>query len=80
MTGLFSRFIIGGRVAIAIGAGISKYPPLRMTLFSLLSAIAFHGALIALAYLMFAYISRLAEGFGLYSKIILVILSILIII
>jgi membrane protein DedA with SNARE-associated domain len=79
-TVVFSRFIVGGRVAIAVGAGMSKYPPVRMTIFSLISTLAFHGSLIALAYLMHAYISSLVEGFGLYTKIILVILSVLIII
>ena len=76
---LFSRFVVGGRVAIAIGAGISKYPPARMTIFSLISTVLFHGVLIALAYLTHAYIDSLIEGFDLYSKIILAILTALII-
>jgi membrane protein DedA with SNARE-associated domain len=79
-TVLLSRFIVGGRVAIAIGAGMTKYPPVRMVVFSLVSAILFHGLLIALAYLMHTYIVSLVEGFGLYSKIILVILAALVII
>jgi membrane protein DedA with SNARE-associated domain len=79
-TVLFSRFIVGGRVAIALGAGMSKYPPVRMVIFSLISAMLFHGLLIALAYVMYAYITSLVEGFNLYSKIILVILAALVII
>lgn len=79
-TVLFSRFVVGGRVAIAIGAGMSKYPTVRMTLFSLASTVLFHGSLIALAFLMHAYISELVIGFNIYSKIILVILVALVII
>ncbi len=76
---LFSRFVVGGRVAIAIGAGISKYPPIRMTIYSFISAVLFHGTLIVLAYLTHAYVDDLIRGFDLYSKIILIILTILII-
>lgn len=77
---LCSRFVVGGRVAIALGAGMSKYPPMRVTVFSLISALIFHGVLIGLAFLMHAYISTLMEGFNLYTKIILVILTVLVII
>jgi membrane protein DedA with SNARE-associated domain len=76
---LFSRFVIGGRVAIAIGAGLSKYPTVRMTLFSMISTVVFHGTLIALAFLMHAYISSLVEGFGLFSKIVLALVAALVI-
>jgi membrane protein DedA with SNARE-associated domain len=77
---LFSRFVVGGRTAIALGAGFSKYPTGRMAIFSLVSTVLFHGTLIALSYLMYAYITQLVDGFNLYSKIILVILTVLIII
>jgi membrane protein DedA with SNARE-associated domain len=77
---LFSRFVVGGRVAIALGAGMSKYPPVRMTLYSLISTVAFHGTLIGLSFLMYTYINSLVDGFNLYSKIILVILTVLVII
>lgn len=76
---IFSRFIVGARVAVAIGAGIGKYRPVKMAVYSYLSALIFHGTLIALAFLMHAYINRLAEGFDIYSKIILVIVSALVI-
>jgi len=77
---VFSRFVVGGRVAIALGAGMSQYRPLPMTVFSLISALLFHGFLIALSFLMYAYISRLVAGFDLYAKIILVIVGAVIII
>ncbi len=76
---VFSRFVVGGRVAIAAAAGMGDYPAGRMTLFSLVSAILFHGTLIGLAFLMHAYIQDLVKGFNIYGKIILVIVSILII-
>jgi len=74
-----SRFVVGGRVAIALGAGLSKYPTVRMAVYSYISSVLFHGALIALAYLMHSYIDRLVEGFNVYSKIILAILGVLVI-
>ncbi len=76
---IFSRFVVGGRVAIAAAAGMGGYPAGRMTIYSLVSAILFHGTLIALAFLMYAYIDDLVAGFNVYGKIILVIVSILII-
>jgi len=79
-TVLVSRFVVGGRVAIAVSAGMSKYPAVQMTVFSLISTVLFHGTLIALAYLMHAYLSELVKGFNLYSKIILVFLGALVII
>lgn len=76
---LFSRFIVGARVAVAFGAGMSRFPAVRMTVFSYISAALFHGILIFLAYIMHAYIDRLAEWFNLYNKIILVIVGLLVI-
>lgn len=76
---LFSRFVVGARVGIAIGAGMVKYKPWRMTLLSLASAVIFHGTLIILTYAMYAYITQLVEGFNIYGKIILVIVALLVI-
>jgi len=76
---VFSRFVVGGRVAIAAAAGMGGYPTGRMTLYSLISAILFHGALIGMAFAMHAYIQDLVKGFNIYGKIILVIVSVLII-
>lgn len=77
---LASRFVVGARVAIAAGAGVSRYPTLPMAFYSLISSALFHGALIALAYGMRAYIDRLQVGFDIYSKIILVIVTVVVII
>ncbi len=76
---VFSRFVVGGRVAIAAASGMGRYPVGRMAVFSLVSAVLFHGALIGLAFLMHAYIRDLADGFSLYSKIILAIVAVLVI-
>ena len=76
---VFSRFVVGGRVAIAAAAGMGSYPAGRMALYSLVSAILFQGTLIGLAFLMHVYIQDLVKGFNIYAKIILVIVGILII-
>lgn len=76
---LASRFVIGGRVAIALGAGISKFPPKWMLLYSLVSSLVFQGLLVALAYGLNAYIDSIVAGFNWYSKIILVILAVVVI-
>jgi membrane protein DedA with SNARE-associated domain len=76
---LISRFIVGGRVAVAFGAGVAKYPASRMALYSSLSTIIFQGLLVSLAYLMHAYVDRVAEGFNLYSKIVLAVIITLVI-
>lgn len=76
---LISRFVVGIRVAIIIVAGISKHSPTQMALFSGLSTVLFHGTLIALAFLLEASIDNLNEGFSIYSKIVLVIVTLLII-
>ncbi|MEZ5359508.1 MAG: DedA family protein [Candidatus Zixiibacteriota bacterium] len=79
LTLLASRFIVGARVMVAVGAGISKYPTGRMALYSYISGALFHGVLIALAYLFNMYVDRLVDGFNLYSKIILIAVTILVI-
>ena len=79
LTLLFSRFIVGARVMVAVGAGISKYPPGRMFVLSYISGALFHGILIGLAYLLYAYIDNIVEGFNIYSKIVLVIFGALVI-
>ena len=72
---LVSRFVVGGRVAIALASGISKYPPALMFTYSLISSMLFHGILIFLAYAADAYVDNLVDGFNSYSKIVLAILA-----
>ncbi|MFH1701688.1 MAG: DedA family protein [Candidatus Zixiibacteriota bacterium] len=72
---LASRFIVGARVAVAIGAGISRYPTVRMITYSYISSVLFHGVLIATAYLFHAYVDNILEWFNIYSKIVLVVVG-----
>jgi len=74
-----SRFLIGGRVGIAIASGISRYPTGKMVVFSSISSLLFGGMLVALAYFMHAYIGKVAGGFELYSKIILAVVGLMVI-
>lgn len=76
---LVSRFIVGGRVAIALGAGISKYPPERMLLFTTISTVVFQGLLVGLAYILHASVDSLVDGFNWYNKIILAVLAVVVI-
>ncbi|MCK5125398.1 MAG: DedA family protein [candidate division Zixibacteria bacterium] len=75
MTLLFSRFVVGARVMIAVAAGISKYPTGRMAVFSYISGVLFHGILIGFAFLLNKYIENITAWFALYSKIVLVIVG-----
>ena len=77
---LISRFIVGFRVALAVGAGIARVPVGRMLILSYISGAIFHGLLMALAYLLYAYIDHVREGFDIYSRIVLAAVVILIII
>ncbi len=77
---LVSRFVVGARVMIAVGAGISRYPRFRMMILSYISGALFHGALIALAFAFNAYVDNLVDGFNLYSKIILIAVAVLIVV
>ncbi len=76
---LLSRFIVGIRVAIAVAAGVGKYPPGRMLFYTVLSTLAFHGLLIGIAYLLYHSISGVVTGVSIYSKIILALAAILVI-
>ncbi len=55
---VFSRFVVGFRSAIALGAGIGRYNPVRMLIFSTISYIMFVGLLF---YLMLVVVKNLDE-------------------
>jgi membrane protein DedA with SNARE-associated domain len=71
LTLLLSRFVVGARVAIAVVGGMARYSPSRMIVYSLISAAAFHGLLLALSAILAKYIDEVAEGFRLYNEIVL---------
>jgi len=58
----FSRFTVGIRLALALGAGIGRYPPSRMLLYSTVSYLLFGGLLMYLA-------AKLVENFELMSSL-----------
>ncbi|HOZ07789.1 MAG TPA: VTT domain-containing protein [candidate division Zixibacteria bacterium] len=65
-----SRFVIGLRSAIALGAGIARYPVRRMAVYSLLSYIVFTAALFYLAMVVVDNLQRIADYFRTYNMIV----------
>lgn len=57
-----SRFTVGIRLALAISAGIGRYPPLKMLLYTTISYLLFSGVLMYLA-------AKLVENFELMSSL-----------
>ena len=66
---IFSRFIVGFRSAIAVGAGIGCYAPVRMVIYSFISYILFGGMLMALGYTLAQNYERIAFYFQAYNMI-----------
>jgi membrane protein DedA with SNARE-associated domain len=79
LTLLFSRFVVGVRVAIAFGAGMTRYPAGKTAVYSTISAALFQGTLIALAFLLHAYVLHVKKGFDLYATIVLVVVAVILI-
>jgi membrane protein DedA with SNARE-associated domain len=76
---IFSRFTVGLRVAIALGAGIGRYHPVKMLLYSLISYLLFAGLLMYLAMAAVENFDRLADYFTTYNTIVWPILIALVI-
>ena len=66
---IFSRFIVGFRSAIAVGAGIGKYHPAKMFIYSLISYILFAGLLLYLGYALVENYDKIAYYFKTYNAI-----------
>lgn len=66
---IFSRFVVGFRSAIAVGAGIGRYNPVRMVLYSLMSYILFGGMLLVMGYVLAENFERIAYYFRMYNSI-----------
>ncbi len=64
-----SRFVVGFRVALAIAAGISRYPSLRMFLYTLVSYVLFSGLLMYLGYKLVENYERIEYYFKTYNTI-----------
>ncbi|PWB70724.1 hypothetical protein C3F09_08705 [candidate division GN15 bacterium] len=67
---LFSRFVPGVRSAIALAAGIARYPQFKMAVLSGISYVAFSGLLLYLAAKLVNNIDAVGRYFALYNKII----------
>jgi membrane protein DedA with SNARE-associated domain len=65
-----SRFVVGFRSALAIGAGIGRYPPWRMLVFSLFSYFAFTGLLLYIAVKLVDNIDTVERYLYRYNQII----------
>lgn len=64
-----SRFTVGVRLALALGAGIGRYPPLKMFLYSTLSYLLFAGLLMYLAASLVGNFDQLSSFFKTYYMI-----------
>jgi len=67
---VFSRFVVGFRSAIAVGAGIGRYHPVKMFVYSLISYVLFAGLLFYLALSVVENLDVLAYYFRTYNIII----------
>ena len=67
---VFSRFVVGFRSAIAVGAGIARYSTARMVLYSLISYVLFAGLLYYLAMVVVDNFDLIASYFRTYNMIV----------
>ena len=67
---LVSRFVVGFRSVLAIGAGIGRYPASKMFVFSLLSYFAFTGLLLYIAWKLVDNLDAIEHGFRHYNRVI----------
>ena len=63
----FSRFIVGFRSALALGAGIARYNPTRMLMYSTFSYVIFAGLIFYLADRLVANVDRIEWYLRTYS-------------
>ena len=64
-----SRFVVGFRSIIAIGAGIGKFHPVKMFFYSLISYILFSGLLLYLGYALVENFDMIVYYFRTYNTI-----------
>lgn len=64
-----SRFVVGFRVALAVAAGISKYPAPRMFFYTSISYMLFAGLLMYLGYKLVEHYDRIEYYFKTYNTI-----------
>jgi membrane protein DedA with SNARE-associated domain len=67
---MVSRFVVGFRSALAVAAGIGRYPAGKMFLFSLLSYFAFTGMLMYIGFVLVDNLGLIEQYFDQYNRII----------
>ncbi len=67
---VFSRFVVGFRSAIALGAGIADYPTTRMVVYSTVSYILFTGLIFYLAAVLVQNLGHIRHYFETYNTIV----------
>jgi len=66
---IFSRFVVGFRSIIAVGAGIGRYHPIKMFFYSLISYILFSGLLLYVGYALVDNFDRITYYIKTYNTI-----------
>lgn len=77
---ILNRFIIGGRSAIALISGISKYSAIKTGIFLSISFWLFNGLLLFGSYLFVINFETIAYRYHLYEKIVWTIITVIIVI
>lgn len=67
---LFSRFVVGARAALAVVAGIGRYPAWRTLLFSGMSYLIFCGLLIYIGYALVENLDLLEDYIKTYNAVV----------
>jgi len=67
---IFSRFVVGFRSALAIGAGIGRYRAFKMFVYSLISYLVFAGLLMYIAYKLVENVEVIDYYFTTYNRIV----------
>lgn len=64
-----SRFVVGLRVALIVGAGIAAYPAMRMVLYTLISYLLFSGLLMFLGFKLMEHLDKIETLLTTYNYI-----------
>jgi membrane protein DedA with SNARE-associated domain len=76
---IFNRFVVGGRALIGLVAGIGRYNPVRMCLFTSISFWLFNSILLFSSYIFVVKFETIAYYFHLYERTVWPIIIILVV-
>lgn len=76
---LVSRFIVGVRVVVALAAGVSRYNPVRMLVFSTMSYLVFALLVMLAAYTLVDNLEVLADFVRSYNRFVVALLIIIVV-